>query len=235
VLFLAVYGNISSSLILLSYIDFKFNFLSDKIVLVLQIIYIINSSILIYCSIIIHDITEQHVKNKRNIIQLTWSFSIGFVLFFIYNLLNVIFPPNKYIISSTSENAITFFILSPPKIYYLLGTLNQDFKTMFFVLSIVEVSYLVFVVIGFWKLRKIFLLLDNIPPELIDRILTKKQDDFVLESLEEKNSSVIAEQQESSVKKKMFCIKCGVELDPDALFCEECGEKNPYRVNDVDE
>ncbi|UJG41710.1 MAG: zinc ribbon domain-containing protein [Candidatus Heimdallarchaeum aukensis] len=238
VVFLAIYGIISSSLILLSYIDFKFNFLSDKMVLALQIVYVVNSSFLIYCSIIIQDITEQHVKNKRNIIQLTWSFTIGFVLLFIYNLLNVIFPPMKYVINSTSENAISFFILSPPKIYYLVGTLNQDFKTIFFVLSIVEVSYLVFIVIGIWKLRKIFLLLDNIPPELINKLLTRKEEpSFVLESLEEKKlypPSLTTEQQDKAVKKKMFCIKCGVELDPDALFCEECGERNPYRVNDVD-
>ena len=238
VLFLATYGIISSSLILLSYFDYKFNFLSDKITLVLQIIYVVSSSFLIYCSIIIQDITEQHVKNKRNIIQLTWSFSIGFVLLFVYNLLNVIFPPMKYIASSTSENAITFFVLSPPKIYYIVGTLNQDFKAIFFILSLIEVSYLVLIVLGFWKLRKIFLLLDNIPPELIDRLITRKEEQvFVLESLEEKeqhSSSFITEQQDKAVKKKMFCIKCGVELDPDALFCEECGERNPYKVNDVD-
>jgi len=28
--------------------------------------------------------------------------------------------------------------------------------------------------------------------------------------------------------KKMFCVKCGLELEHDAVFCSNCGETNPY-------
>ncbi|MCK4897019.1 MAG: zinc ribbon domain-containing protein, partial [Candidatus Heimdallarchaeota archaeon] len=28
--------------------------------------------------------------------------------------------------------------------------------------------------------------------------------------------------------KKMFCVKCGLELEHDAVYCSNCGETNPY-------
>ena len=34
--------------------------------------------------------------------------------------------------------------------------------------------------------------------------------------------------QEVSKDKKMFCVKCGLELEHDAVFCANCGEPNPY-------
>ena len=31
-----------------------------------------------------------------------------------------------------------------------------------------------------------------------------------------------------TTRKKMFCVKCGLELEDDAVFCGNCGETNPY-------
>ena len=114
----------------------------------------------------------------------------------------------------------------------------------------------VVIVLGFWYLRRAFLVLDKIPDEVFQQMQERKQ------ALAEQRQAggaggglfgrrsrglfggftppqTQAPQQktepiedllieEDTVKKKMFCVKCGLELDADSAFCADCGEENPY-------
>ena len=126
------------------------------------------------------------------------------------------------------------------------GEVNPDYKTYYFVLYFVDIFYDVSFVLGYWNIRKNFVVLDKIPKEYFEKkqaqeayrdiyqprylIADQKPIDENLGTGETKDDSIIDTTSEKVdvKKKKKFCTKCGLELEDDAVFCPNCGERNYY-------
>ncbi|MHA1303008.1 MAG: zinc ribbon domain-containing protein [Candidatus Heimdallarchaeaceae archaeon] len=236
-----IQGVIGFFMLLLGYFDFLYTFLNSIILLILQI-FGATSILLLFASFhLLREILNKLIKERRNIITMGFSLEIGFIIYFIYSIINIIVPPTVYINVNVSE-PIPILVISPPAIYILAGTLIDEYKPIYFLLSFLEIAYLVTVVFGVWKVRKAFILLDRIPEKLFEQLeiqkLSKKLDTS-MQQIEEKLpqiEKIVSEEQQEKLQsidkttqpKRMFCIKCGLEIEPDAQFCEECGAKNPY-------
>ena len=179
---------------------------------------------------LLRGVLDGFVNEKRNIYRGQLSLPIGYLFNLVYIVLITIIPLDQILI----ETAEGLEIADGYQIYY-------------YILNFLDMGRLILVVLGFWYLRRALLALDKIPPEIIERARQRMRTSAfgfprsskkgagdssqlipptaVEGETETTQADVLAD---PSMKKKMFCIKCGLELEDDAVFCGNCGETNPY-------
>ncbi|MCE7742941.1 MAG: zinc ribbon domain-containing protein [Candidatus Heimdallarchaeota archaeon] len=180
---------------------------------------------------------DSYAAEKRNIYKGQMSLPMGFGFLSLSMIINTIIPAETYIDYTDPANPIV----------------AQGYDILLWVNYFLDMGSLVLMVLGFWYLRRAFLVLDKIPDELFQQMEERKQaaaqqrpsgggifgrrsgglfGGFTPPSTQTQQQQVDPIEdlliEEDPTKKKMFCVKCGLELDEDSAFCAECGEVNPY-------
>jgi len=175
-----------------------------------------------------------YFRERRNLFKGQISLPMGYFLRFVFTVMDIIKPLNELLVKTDEGVKIV-----------------PGWESYFIAVSFFQISYIFFVIIGYWNLRRTMLVLDRVPTSYLQ--LAKKPTPVYKQppySLEVKDTgggnSINSEQKlvnhdipstpiaaqkganNEQRKKKMFCIKCGLELDPDSKFCPYCGAKNPY-------
>ena len=179
---------------------------------------------------------DSYAIQRRNIYKGQLSLPIGFALLFIYLTVETIIPQETYAYYVAEELVIV-----------------EGYQILLWVQYFFSMGNLVMIVLGFWYLRRAFATLDKIPEELFQRIEEAKAQRAEarqqgggmfgrkgglfgglappppvkpVSKTQEPIEEILIE--DPTLPKKMFCVKCGLELDDDAAFCGDCGETNPY-------
>lgn len=179
---------------------------------------------------------DSYAIQRRNIYKGQLSLPIGFALLFIYLTVETIIPQETYAYYVGEELLIV-----------------EGYQILLWVQYFFSMGNLVMIVLGFWYLRRAFATLDKIPEELFQRIEEAKAQRAEarqqgrgmlgrrgglfgglappppakpISQTQEPIEEILIE--DPTLPKKMFCVKCGLELDDDATFCGDCGETNPY-------
>ena len=180
---------------------------------------------------------DSFATERRNIYKGQMSLPMGFGFLALNVLINTIIPQDVYIDFSDPANPVV----------------KPGFDILLWVNYFLDMGSLILIVLGFWYLRRAFLVLDKIPDELFQQIEERKQAVAAQRSAgggifggrsgglfggftppppqaqkPEKDPLEDLLVEEEQPAKKMFCVKCGLELDEDSAFCAECGEPNPY-------
>ncbi len=181
--------------------------------------------------VLLRSILDSYVLARRNIFKGQLSLPIGYAMSIFYVIILTIVPPESMVIEVNGETQI-----------------KSEYVFLYYVVSFLEMGMIVMVVLGFWYLRRAFLMLDKVPKEYFERKkqveeyqaqrsypgtftrFSRNQRTIVPPSAAKSEQEIIdtTSSSEVSSKKKMFCVKCGLELEEDAVFCANCGEKNPY-------
>ena len=175
-------------------------------------------------------VIDSFVNEKRNIYRGQLSLPLGYLFNLIFTVLITIIPLEQILIE-TPEGVM---VADGYQIYY-------------YILNFLDMGRLILVVLGFWYLRRALLALDKIPPELIEKARQRMRtsafgfprqnrqvpgDSSQLippTAVEGETDTLQTEiSTDPTTRKKMFCVKCGLELEDDAVFCGNCGETNPY-------
>ena len=206
--------------------------LTESSKLGLNILSIFSTASLLAAFILMKLVLDNFRKQKRNIFRGQLSLPLGYLLHTIYLIMYTIIPLDSITyINAEGQEAI-------------LPEFTAFFNTAYFI----ELGATVMIVFGFWYLRRAYLILDKLPEDFFEKAEAmktmraqqraptrtmlglgrdrpippaQKTDDEI-----KYESTVIP--QEVSKDKKMFCVKCGLELEHDAVFCANCGEPNPY-------
>lgn len=181
--------------------------------------------------VLLRSILDSYVTARRNIFKGQLSLPIGYAMSICYVIILTIVPPETMVIEVEGKPQI-----------------KSEYVFLYYVVSFLEMGMIVMVVLGFWYLRRTFLMLDKVPKEYFERRkqveeypaqrsypgtftrFSRTQKTIVPPSAAKSEPEIIDTTSSSEVasKKKMFCVKCGLELEEDAVFCANCGEKNPY-------
>ncbi|MHA1954864.1 MAG: zinc ribbon domain-containing protein [Candidatus Heimdallarchaeaceae archaeon] len=174
-----------------------------------------------------------YAAKKRNIYKGQTSLPIGYLMVILYLVLITIFPLDSILIETAEGFA-----------------LKEGYEIVYYIMSFLEIGQDVMFVLGFWYLRRVFTVLDKVPEEyferrqqIIEQTQARRQQGFgggifrgsrtlgtVLPQTPTKEEPIGEDTEfvEDPDVKKMFCVKCGLELEDDAVFCANCGEENPY-------
>ncbi|MHA1513910.1 MAG: zinc ribbon domain-containing protein [Candidatus Heimdallarchaeaceae archaeon] len=179
---------------------------------------------------------DGYVIQRRNIYRGQLSLPIGFTLLFIYLTVETIIPQETYAYYVAEELVVL-----------------EGYQILLWVQYFFSMGNLVMIVLGFWYLRRAFATLDKIPEELFQRIeeakaqraearqqgggmlgrrgglfggLAPPRPVKPVSKTQEPIEEILID--DPTLPKKMFCVKCGLELDDDSAFCGDCGETNPY-------
>ncbi len=201
-----------------------------------DITFIVSAAAFIFGFYLLKKAVDGYVIQRRNIYRGQLSLPIGFALLFFNFTVEAIIPQETYAYYVAEELVIV-----------------EGYQTLLWVQYFFSMGSLVMVVLGFWYLRRSFSTLDKIPEELFQRIEEAKaqraearqQGGGMLgrrgglfgglappppvkpvSKTQEPIEEILIE--DPALPKKMFCVKCGLELDDDAAFCGDCGETNPY-------
>ena len=207
-----------------------------------NITFIVSAAAFTFGFYILKTVVDKYALERRNIYKGQLSLPIGFALLFIYLTIETIIPQETYAYYVGVEPDLELFV-------------EEGYQILLWVQYFFSMGNLVMIVLGFWYLRRAFATLDKIPEELFQRIEEAKAQQAqarqqggggmfggrrgglfggfappppvkpVVQS-EEKIEDILIE--DPSIPKKMFCVKCGLELDEDSAFCGDCGETNPY-------
>ncbi|MFW9852946.1 MAG: zinc ribbon domain-containing protein [Candidatus Thorarchaeota archaeon] len=184
--------------------------------------------------ILLKSILDSYVPARRNIFKGQLSLPIGYAMTICYMIILTIVPIESMTIEVEGKYQI-----------------KSEYVFLYYVVSFLEMGMIVMVVLGLWYLRKTFLMLDKVPKEYFERMkqveeypaqrsypgtftrFSRTQSSIIPPSAAKSEPEIIDTTSSSDVasKKKMFCVKCGLELEEDAVFCANCGEKNPYIEN----
>ncbi len=190
--------------------------LGDSGVLIIGIAALSPNIVYLIGFFLLREIVDSFFKAKRNVFKGQMSLPLGYGISIIFKI----------------------FLLVKP-----LETIIEEESTLLIAVSFMEIAVLVMLVIGYWNLRRTFLVLDRVPKQLLERIkpLTYTQAQSPYDSRYQQINQptqpgagamppeqTVKEIQQPVERKKMFCIQCGLELDPDARFCPHCGSDNPY-------
>ncbi|MCK4844987.1 MAG: zinc ribbon domain-containing protein [Candidatus Heimdallarchaeota archaeon] len=171
---------------------------------------------------LLREIVNSFVKTRRNVFRGQMSLPIGYGVL-IASQITLIVKPIEYIVEE--------------------GELVPADPAYYTVISFMTIAVLVMLVLGYWNLRRTFLVLDRVPKQLLEKIkpltYTQAQNPYdsryqQVNQLTQPGAGAIPPEpieekiQQPVEGKKMFCIQCGLELDPDARFCPHCGSDNPY-------
>jgi hypothetical protein len=181
--------------------------------------------------VILRSILDSFVPARRNILKGQLSLPIGYAMTIIYVIILTIVPIESMVVEVNGGLEV-----------------KSEYTYLFYTVSFLEMGMIVMVVLGFWYLRRAMLMLDKVPKEYFERRkqvdeypaqrsypgtfsrFSRTQNTIVPPSAAKSEPEIIdtTSSSDDSSKKKMFCVKCGLELEDDAVFCANCGEKNPY-------
>ena len=187
---------------------------------------LLGSLLLIYAFYRLKVMFDGFVKDRRNLLRGQTSLLISFVLLAISLVILIIIPSDS--------------------LYLPSGDLNPEYGWFFLVDSLLNNFFVVMFVLGFWNMRRVFILLDRIPKDFWEKRMGTQQaqrSTFGLFNRSAQNQppyhqplivdkeKIVDVESESinTTKKREFCVKCGLEFDDDSVFCGNCGERNPYR------
>ncbi len=197
-------------------VEYKILLLADSGVLVIGIAALSPNIVYLIGFFLLREIVDSFFKAKRNVFKGQMSLPLGYGIFIVFKIVLLVKP---------------------------LETILEEESTFLFAMSFMEIAVLVMLVLGYWNLRRTFLVLDRVPKQLLERIkpLTYTQAQSPYDSRYQQINQptqpgagaippeqTVKEIQQPVERKKMFCIQCGLELDPDARFCPHCGSDNPY-------
>ena len=177
---------------------------------------------------------DNYATERRNIYKGQMSLPMGFGFLALNLIINTIIPQSNYIDYTDPSNPV----------------IQDGYMILVWINYFLDMGSLILTVLGFWYLRRAFLVLDKIPEEIFQQIEERRQavaqqpggifgrrsgglfggfappPPQTQEKKEDPLEDLLIESEKT--KKKMFCVKCGLELDEDSAFCAECGEPNPY-------
>ena len=194
----------------------------DSGVLILEIAAIAPNVIYLIGFYLLREIVDSFFKTKRNVFRGQMSLPLGYGIL-VVSQITLIVKPLETILEEGQQ-------VPADSTYYI-------------VISFMSIAVLIMLVLGYWNLRRTFLVLDRVPKQLLERIkpLTYTQAQSPYDSRYQQINQptqpgagtippeqTVEEIQRPVEGKKMFCIQCGLELDPDARFCPHCGSDNPY-------
>ncbi|MCG3221281.1 MAG: zinc ribbon domain-containing protein [Candidatus Heimdallarchaeota archaeon] len=202
--------------------------------LVINLISILPAVFMLFGFIQLKRELDIYAAKKRNIYKGQTSLPIGYLMIIIYLIVLSIFPLD-FLLVETAEGTLA---------------IRAGYEIVYYIMSFLEIGQDVMFVLGFWYLRRAFTILDKVPEEyferkqqIIEQTQARRQQGFrgsifrnsrtlgtVLPQtpIKEEPKEEDAEFAEEHDVKKMFCVKCGLELEEDAVFCANCGEENPY-------
>lgn len=200
-------------------------------VILTQISTILPSIGLLVGFVLLKSILDSYVLTRRNIFKGQLSLPIGYAMTICYVIILTIVPYESMFVEVGGELEI-----------------KSEYVFLFYVINFLDMGMIIMVVLGFWYLRRAFLMLDKVPKEFFERRkqveeypaqrsypgtftrFSRTQNTIVPPSAAKSEPEIIDTTSSSDVssKKKMFCVKCGLELEEDEIFCANCGEKNPY-------
>ena len=179
---------------------------------------------------LLRGVIDSFVDEKRNIYRGQLSLPIGYLFSLIFTVLITIIPLEQILVETPDGLVVV-----------------EGYQIYYYILNFLDMGRLILVVLGFWYLRRALVALDKIPPEIIERARERMRTSafgFPRQNRQgtgessqlipptavdpETETSQIDSYVDPSAKKKMFCVKCGLELEDDAVFCGNCGETNPY-------
>ncbi len=180
---------------------------------------------------------DKFATERRNVYRGQMSLPMGFGFLALRKIIEVIIPQDTYVSYATDGSPVV----------------AQGYDILLWINYFLEMGSLVLMVLGFWYLRRAFLVLDKIPDQVFQQMEERKQEAAQRpatgglfgrrgglfggftppppppqtgQKKPDPLDNLLVE--EESSKKKMFCVKCGLELDEDSAFCANCGEENPY-------
>lgn len=212
-----------------------------QVQLPVNITFIVSAAVFTGAFYILKGEVDKYAADRRNIYKGQLSLPIGFALLFIYLTIETIIPQETYAYFVGEGEDAELFV-------------EEGFQVLLWVQYFFSMGNLVMIVLGFWYLRRAFATLDKIPEELFQRIEEARAQQAQARQQgggmfggrrgglfgglappppvkpavqsEEKIEDILID--DPSIPKKMFCVKCGLELDEDSAFCGDCGEPNPY-------
>lgn len=201
--------------------------------LLLNLISILPAAIMLFGFIQLKRELDVYAAKKRNIYKGQTSLPIGFLMVTIYAIMISIFPIDVLFVETAEGLAI-----------------RGGYEIVYYIISFLEIGQDVMFVLGFWYLRRVFTVLDKVPEEyferkqqIIEQTQARRQQGIrggifggsrtlgtVLPQtpIKEEPKEDDTEFAEELDIKKMFCVKCGLELEDEAVFCANCGKENPY-------
>ena len=202
--------------------------------LIMNLISLLPAIFMLAAFVILKRELDSYAAKKRNIYKGQTSLPLGYLMVIIYLILITIFPLDVLLIE-TAEGTLA---------------IKEGYEIVYYIMSFLEIGQDVMFVLGFWYLRRVFTVLDKVPEEyferrqqIIEQTQARRQQGIrggifggsrtlgtVLHQtpVKEKPKEEDAVYAEEMDVKKMFCVKCGLELEDDAVFCANCGEENPY-------
>ncbi|MBY8999766.1 MAG: zinc ribbon domain-containing protein [Candidatus Heimdallarchaeota archaeon] len=211
---------------------------SDTNTLIINISSIISLVSLLTAFILMKLTLDGFRKEKRNIFKGQLSLPLGYLLHLVVFVMYMIVPRESITYIDADGNL----------------AILAEFKTFDNVAYYIGLAAVVMVVWGFWYLRRAYVILDKLPEGFFEKTearqaamaqqksqqRTQKPAQTML-GLGRQRPIPPAQRTEEEIDykptiiplkdfkgKKMFCVKCGLELEHDAVFCANCGEPNPY-------
>ena len=210
---------------------------SETETLAINILSIISLVSLLAAFIFMKLTLDRFRMEKRNIFKGQLSLPLGYLLQLVYVVMYMIVPLDSITyIDSEGNQAILEQYVTFNNVAYYLG-----------------LAAIVMIVWGYWYLRRAYVILDKLPEgfwekqEARQSAISQQKSQRTQKPAQGmlglgKQRPVLPSQRktdeidyqttiippEEYKGKKMFCVKCGLELEHDAVFCSNCGETNPY-------
>lgn len=213
---------------------------SETDTLVINILSIISLVSLLAAFVFMKQTLDGFRREKRNIFKGQLSLVIGYILQIVYVVMYMIVPIDTITyIDSEGFPAIL-----------------EEYKVFNNIAIYIGLATFVFLVWGFWYLRRAYVILDKLPEGFFERqeaqrsAMTQQRAQRgqkpqkpaqSMLGLGRQRPILPTERKEDEIDykhtiipptefkgKKMFCVKCGLELEHDAVYCSNCGETNPY-------
>jgi hypothetical protein len=218
--------NIITSLVILEVL------IAENAELIINIIAILPALLLFVGFVQLKRVLDSFAVKKRNIYKGQTSLPLGYLMIVIYIIIITIVPAESMVVE-TAEGV----------------TIKEGYQILFYLVYFLDIGQEVMFVLGFWYLRRVFTVLDKIPEEyferrrkIIEEAQARRQSGFrggifgntqtlgkvVPQAPIKEEEKEIDQETPATYDKKMFCVKCGLELEDDATFCANCGERNPY-------
>ncbi len=176
-------------------------------------------------------------QEKRNIFKGQLSLPIGYALLLVRFVMYMVVP----------LDSVTHIDVNGRRVP------NEGSEAFVNTAYFMGIAAVVMVIMGFWYLRRAYGILDKLPEGFFEKQEARKaamtqqraqrtqKPAQTMLGLSRQRPIAPSQRKEDEIDykstiippeelkgKKMFCVKCGLELEHDAVFCSNCGETNPY-------
>ncbi len=226
---LVFFGGVSSLIIFIfdGLISYQIIPYTEVNVLIVQVVSILPLLGYVVGFFLLKRVFDNFVRERRNIFRGQLSLPLSYLFYIISTILLMIIPLDQ------------IQVVTPEGLEIAPG-----YEIYYYILNFLDMGRIILIVLGFWYLRRTITMLDKVPQEILDRVQQRMQasrgrfpgtrqaprdsGQFMPMTIVGEEDKQITDTDDPSVKKKMFCVKCGLELEDDAVFCGNCGETNPY-------